>query len=74
MILVKSIQCGLAGYGTNFDLMDYYHVDELAKMSREDLTGSDIGMTPGNAKFVLSAAREEVKQVQRVAKRARYEY
>jgi hypothetical protein len=54
--------------------MDYYHVDELAKMSREDLTGSDIGMTLGNAKFVLSAAREEVKRVQRAAKRTRYEY
>jgi hypothetical protein len=43
-------------------------------MLPEDLTGSDIGMTSGNAKFVLSAARKEVKQVQRAAKRTRYEY
>jgi hypothetical protein len=54
--------------------MDYWHVDELATMSREDLTGSNFGMTPGNANFVINAARAEVKQTDRGAKRARYEY
>ena len=58
----------------NFELMDYWHVDELAKMSREDLTAADFGMTPGNANFVIKAARAEVKQTGRGAKRARYEY
>ena len=54
--------------------MDYWHVDELAKMSQEDLTTADFGMTPGNANFVIKAVRAEVKQTGRGAKRARYEY
>lgn len=68
----KHPQRGLVLYGPNFDLMDYYHVDELARMSQEDLTGSDFQMTVGNAKFVISEAKAEVKRVDRATKRARY--
>ena len=60
----------LAAYHNNFELMDYYHVDELARMAEADLTGLDFRMTSGNAKFLLKEAREEVRRVERAAKRA----
>jgi hypothetical protein len=43
-------------------------------MLQEDLTGLDFGMTPGNTNFIINAARAEVEQTDRGAKRARYEY
>ena len=70
----KHPQRGLIIFATNFKLMDYWHVDELAKMSQEDLTTADFGMTPGNTNFVIKAARAEVKQTGRGVKRARYKY
>lgn len=69
----KHPQRGLAAYEANFNLMDYYHVDELANMAQEDLTGRDFSMTPGNAKFIISEAKVEVKRAERAAKRARYD-
>jgi hypothetical protein len=60
----------LVTYHHNFELMDYYHVDELARMAEADLTGPDFRMTSGNAKFLLREVREEVRRIERAAKRA----
>jgi hypothetical protein len=62
--------CALATYHNNFKLMDYYHIDELARMAEADLTGPDFRMTSGNAKFLLKEAHEEVRHVEQAAKRA----
>jgi hypothetical protein len=61
----------LAAYHNKFERMDYYRVDELARMAEADLTGPDFRMTSGNAKFLLKEARDEVRRVERAAKRAR---
>jgi hypothetical protein len=66
-------QQALAAYHRNFELLDYYHIDELARMHTEDLTGSEFNMTLGNARFLLGEATAVVKRVERVTKRARTE-
>jgi hypothetical protein len=60
----------LVTYHNHFESMDYYHVDELAQMAEADLTGPDFRMTSGNTKFLLKEAREEIRHVERAAKRA----
>jgi hypothetical protein len=67
----KYPKCALVAYHNNFELMDYYYIDELVQMAEEDLTGTDFCMTSGNAKFLLREAREEVRRLERAAKRAR---
>jgi hypothetical protein len=64
---------GLSGYHQNFELLDYYYIDELARMAEEDLKGSGFQMTAGNAKFLLREAKAEVKRIERTSKRARLE-
>jgi hypothetical protein len=60
----------LATYHNNFESIDYYHVDELARMAEVDLTGPDFRMTSGNTKFLLKEAHEDIRCVEWAAKRA----
>jgi len=60
----------LVAYHNNFELLDYYYIDELAQMAEADLTGTDFRMTSGNAKFLLREACDEVRRLERAAKRA----
>jgi len=66
-------QRALAAYHRNFELLDYYHIDELARMHIEDLMGLEFNMTSGNARFLLGEATVVVKQVEWVTKRAHTE-
>jgi hypothetical protein len=60
----------LVAYQSNFEHLDYYHIDELAWMAEADLTGLDFKMTSGNAKFLLREAHNEVRWAECAAKRA----
>lgn len=54
----------LTSFAERFTFADYYHIDEIADMSKEELTDKyEIGMTSGNATFLLKAIKDEMKRV-----------
>jgi hypothetical protein len=59
----------------NFCFNDYFHIDELASFSKEDLMGVEFGMTGGNARFLLDQIDDEMRHFERASglkrKRAR---
>lgn len=50
----------------DFDVKDYYNIDQLAKITTDRLSGPEFGMTSGNAEFLLDAVRAEIKKIDRV--------
>jgi hypothetical protein len=45
----------------DFELMDFYHIDEIAKISVERLSSTEFGLTAGNAQFIADTLKAEVK-------------
>jgi hypothetical protein len=52
-------------YMDQFEQKDFYNIDELAKLSVECLTGAEFGLSAGNAQFIVNAAKDEMKRVDR---------
>jgi hypothetical protein len=47
----------------DFELMDFYHIDEIAKVSIECLSSAEFGVTAGNAQFIADAVKAEIKHI-----------
>jgi hypothetical protein len=47
----------------HFDALDYYHVDDLGEVTRENLMDEPFYMSKGNAEFFLRQVEKEMKQI-----------
>jgi hypothetical protein len=61
----------LSRHAAEFDLKDFYQIDELLTLSVEHLSSPEFGMTSGNAQFLWDAVGMEVKQVDRASGRTK---
>lgn len=58
----KQPQRKLTTYAECFAMSDYYHIDEIAEMTKEDLMAlREIGMTSGNATFLLRQGKRKTE-------------
>jgi hypothetical protein len=57
----KLLQCG-----HDFEQMDFYHINEIAKISAERLSSAEFGLTAGNAQFISETLKAEVKRIDRM--------
>ncbi|THU82690.1 hypothetical protein K435DRAFT_808089 [Dendrothele bispora CBS 962.96] len=59
----------LSLYTDIFKQLHFFHIDELLKLDQNVLTGAHIGMTLGNALFLLEKAQKKVNVVNKEQKR-----
>jgi hypothetical protein len=59
-------------YAAKFEALDFYDIDELASLTEDRLTSTELGMSIGNARFLLREVKDEMKRVDR-KKRAQVE-
>jgi hypothetical protein len=55
----------LLPYVDEFEKKDFYHIDEITKISTECLTGVEFHLSAGNAQFIVDAAKAEMKRIDR---------
>jgi hypothetical protein len=55
----------LLPYVEDFEQKDFYHIDEIVKLSMECLTGAEFHLSAGNAQFIVDAAKAEMKRIDR---------
>ncbi|THV03149.1 hypothetical protein K435DRAFT_792033 [Dendrothele bispora CBS 962.96] len=67
----KEPRRGLLQYIQKFEDADYYNIDQLARCTKDFMTGPKIGMTDSNAEFVLTEAEKKVNLVNRGLKKMR---
>jgi len=53
----------LTWYALQFESMDFYNIDEIAKLLVERLSGDEFGLTAGNAQFLWNEVNTEMKRV-----------
>ena len=59
---------GLTTYISQFDAQDYYNIDEVFKIGSAAALFETIGMTAGNAAFLLEKIKAEMKRIDRMNK------
>ncbi|KAK7460555.1 hypothetical protein VKT23_009275 [Stygiomarasmius scandens] len=59
----------LSRYAELFESEDYYYINELTKCPQSFLTGPRIGMTSGNAQFLVDSITRKLKAVDKELKR-----
>jgi hypothetical protein len=55
----------LLPYVDEFEHKDFYHINEIVKLSMECLTGAEFHLSAGNAQFIVDAAKAEMKRIDR---------
>ncbi|KIK76754.1 hypothetical protein PAXRUDRAFT_109269, partial [Paxillus rubicundulus Ve08.2h10] len=50
-------------YAGKFEALDSYDIDELASLTEDRLTSTELGMSIGNARFLLREVKDEMKRV-----------
>lgn len=58
----------LSKFAIEFEIKDFYHIDEIAKVSAERLSSEEFGISVGNALFILEEVKREMKHVDRARK------
>lgn len=66
MLDQKHPRCNLLKYVNNFELMDFYHIDKIAKVSIECLSSAEFGVTAGNAQFISNAIKADIKHIDHI--------
>jgi hypothetical protein len=58
----------LLDYVDRFEDLDYYNIDEIAKLGSADSLANLVGITHGNAAFLLQKIKDEMKRIDRASK------
>lgn len=66
----RQLHRDLQRYTVVFRENDYYNIDEIARMGKNDLI-KVIGMSSGNAEFILGEVTKEMKRIDREEGRAK---
>jgi hypothetical protein len=55
----------LSKYADEFEVKDFYHIDEITRISIDRLSSAEFGISAGNAQFIVEASKAEMKRVDR---------
>jgi hypothetical protein len=71
MLDQKHPQHNLVKCAHNFELMDFYHINEIVTISIERLCSVEFGLTSGNAQFIIKTLKAKVKHIDRTRRKSR---